>query len=469
VKGFSSFLTLGWLVVVMIVASPRASAQGFGLSVIPSGNSIFVSNSLTYTINVTNLTSVVLQDVLVTNSFSAPFQYIMSSFSSPPAGVTNNATSVIFDLGPLGISGIVQVFLTIQPEAAGSFTNAFVVVNAGTAVTASTNVVVNVTNLVIPADLGVTMTGSSQVVITNDWMTYGVTVTNLGPGTASNVALTNTLPTGVVFKGIFPTNQLFTTAGSNMIFNLGTLTNGGYANLQFTVEPTNAGVLPFSASVGVAGVLDTNVANNFASTNITVTNYLPGLLVVVTNSGQSIDFANGSLKQSITLSNAGLSSVPAARIVVTGLSNQLFNAVGTNNGNPFVYYSTNLVAGQSVGLLLEYFPRGVFPFTNSQLQAFAVPVPNWPAPPVTAISTNLNISRIVELPNGNMLIEFPSTLGRTYTVVYSDNVLFSNAMIAPPAIVAPANIVEWTDYGPPTTVSAPTNASTRFYRVFQNP
>ena len=48
-----------------------------------------------------------------------------------------------------------------------------------------------------------------------------------------------------------------------------------------------------------------------------------------------------------------------------------------------------------------------------------------------------------------MLIEFPTTLERTYTVVYSDNILFSNAMIAPPAIIAPANRTQWIDYGPP--------------------
>jgi hypothetical protein len=42
-------------------------------------------------------------------------------------------------------------------------------------------------------------------------------------------------------------------------------------------------------------------------------------------------------------------------------------------------------------------------------------------------------------------------------------------MIAPPSIVAPANDVEWIDYGPPTTVSAPSGASNRFYRVFLNP
>ena len=274
-------------------------------------------------------------------------------------------------------------------------------------------------------------------------------------------------------KSIFPTNQTYSIAGSNLIFNLGTLTNGGGANLRFTVQPTNAGVLVFSASIGSSNVLDPNPANNTASTNITVIPYLPGQLVVFTNSAQSTNFVSGLLEQAITVSNAGPSSVSAARVVVSGLTNRLFNAVGTNNGNPFVVYDsppgTPLTNGQSVSLLLQYFPRKSFPFTNSQLQAFAVPVPDWTPPPATGTGTNLTIARIVRLPNGNMLIEWPAITNRTYTVVYSDNVLFANAMIAPPSIVAPANDVEWIDYGPPTTVSAPTNASARFYRVFQKP
>jgi uncharacterized repeat protein (TIGR01451 family) len=320
----------------------------------------------------------------------------------------------------------------------------------------------SVTNPVIQADLGVAMTGPGQTVIANNLMTYSVTVTNLGPNAAPNVMFTNTLPPGVI--AISPTNQ---TGGSNLIYNLGTLINSSYTNLQFTVKPTNVGVQLFSASVGAPGVLDTNTANNFAGTNITVTNYLPGTLVAFTNSPQIINFQNALTEQSITLSNAGASSVPAAMVVVTGLTNQLFNAAGTNNGSPFVYYSAPLAAGQSASLLLQFYPRGYFPFANSQLSAFPVPLPDWTLPAGTR-DTNL-ITRMVQLSNGNMLLEWPSTVGKTYTVIYSDNFSFSNAMIAPPAIVAPANRTQWTDYGPPTTVSAPASAGTRYYRVFQNP
>ena len=113
--------------------------------------------------------------------------------------------------------------------------------------------------------------------------------------------------------------------------------------------------------------------------------------------------------------------------------------------------------------------RSAFRFTNSQLQAYAVSVPNLAPPAVTTMSTNFNISRIIKRANGSILIEWPSVTNRTYTVVYSDNVMFSNAMIAPPSIIAPANKTQWVDYGPPTTVSHPTNEPMRFYRIFLNP
>jgi len=456
-----------FLVALVFFAGTTAEAQGFSLSVTSSASSILVSNSLTYTITVTNLIGDLPDDAQVTNALPASVQFL--SASETQGSVTTNGNVAVFDLGAFADGEVAQLTLTVQPTAVGFITNTVTVVSIDVTNTASTNVVTQVTNIVTQADLGVTMIGPVQAVITNDLMTYGVTVNNSGPDAAPNVVLTNTLPPGVILKGVTPTNQTYSVVTSNLIFNLGTLTNGGSANLQFTVQPTNAGVLTFSASVGAAGVLDTNTANNSASTNITVFDYLSGQLIAVTNSAQTINLQNGLEEQSILLSNIGTNAVAAARVIVTGLTNRLFNAAGTNNGNPFVIYNATLGTNQSVNLLLQFFPRDSFPFTNGQLQAFAVPVSSLTPPAASSTSTNLNFTRIVQLSNGNMLIEWPAVTNRTYTVVYSDNVLFSNAMIAPPSIVAPANEVQWIDYGPPTTVSVPTNRSARFYRVFLNP
>lgn len=468
-KFFPCFRVLLLFAAGVVAASLRADAQGFGFSVTESANSILVSNSLTYTINVTNLTGFTLADAQVTNMLPASVQPLGVTYSQ---GIpSTNGSAVVFDLGQFLNGGIALLTLTVQPTAVGFITNTVNVTSISVIYSASTNMVAQVTNVVIQADLGVTMSGPAQSVITNDWMAYEVTVTNVGPDAAPGVLLTNTLPLGVNLLNVSPANQSYTVASNNLVFSLGTMASGSYTNLQFTVQPTNAGSLVFSASVGSPDVLDANTNNNSASTNISVIGYLPGTLLAVTNSPQTNNLQDGLTEQSILLTNAGLNDVTAARVVVTGLTNQLFNATGTNNSSPFVYYSAPLAAGKSVQLLLQYYPRTArpFTFTNGQLHAFAVPLPSWTPPEAAATSTNVNLTRIVKMADGNMLIEFPSALGQTYTVVYSDNVLFTNAQIAPPSIVAPANRVQWIDYGPPTTVSAPTNAGARFYRVFVNP
>lgn len=465
---FRRFCASALLIAGLLTFSLRAGAQGFGLSVTPSASAVLAGNSLTYTITVTNFNLIGdLPSATVTNILPASVQVLGAN---PGLGaVTNYNNTVVFYLGYFsqGPVGAVQLTLTVAPTTAGFFTNAVTVASPVVTNTAATNVVVAATNVPpLQADLGVTITGPVQAVVTNDLTAYSILVTNAGPAAAPGVVLTNVLPAGVIFKGA---SSAFSSSGSNLLFNLGTLSAGGQTNLQINFQPTNVETLTLLASVGAAGVLDTNPANNTANNNLPVIAYLPGALLAVTNSGQTINVQNGLTEQTILLSNLGTNDVAAARVVVSGLGNQLFNAVGTNGGNPFVYYSAPLAAGTSASLRLQFNPRGTFPFTNGQLHAYAVPLPDWTPPAALGSSTNLNISRIVPLNDGSMMLEFPAVLGKAYTVVYSDNVRFSNAMIAPPAIVAPGNRVQWIDYGPPATTSAVTNSSARFYRVLQNP
>jgi len=240
---FLNFRMLALLVAGLLVAGVRVEAQGFGLSVTSSTNLVILNNSLTYTIDVTNQTGVLLTNVFVTNAPSATV--VLGSVTASQGTNFTNSASLIFALGSLTNGTSAQMTLTLQPTTTGFLINTIVVGSDTVTNIAFTNVVVQV--ITAQADLGVAMIGPAQAVITNDLMTYGVTVTNLGPSAAPNVILTNTLPPGVILKGVAPTNQTYSVVTSNLIFNLGTLTNGGYMNLQFTVQPTNAGVLTFSA------------------------------------------------------------------------------------------------------------------------------------------------------------------------------------------------------------------------------
>ena len=94
-----------------------------------------------------------------------------------------------------------------------------------------------------------------------------------------------------------------------------------------------------------------------------------------------------------------------------------------------------------------------------------MPAPNLLPP----LGTPFAITLVTNLPGGRLLIEFQSIPGRSYTILYADNPQMTNALAAQPIVVAPADRVQWIDDGPPVTVSAPTNASSRFYSVLLNP
>ena len=457
------------LLLGLMVAGARVEAQvSLSYSILGSPNPALVNSNLTYTISLTN--NGIAVNIVVTNTLDAQCTFVSATNTFPGATTTNNGNVVVFSFNsPFdpNLLPVAQMTVIAQPTAVGLVTNT-VTFNIIGIPTFTTNIVTRVTNAPsILADLAVAMKGPTMAVFSNDWMSYGVSVTNLGPNTAPNVFLTNTLPPGV---GYITNSPAFTRlgTGSNVVISLGSLTNGAFRNFVLTVQPTNAGALTFSSVVNSTTMTDPTPANNTASFTVAVSNFLSGQLVAYTNSAQVPNGQVGYLEQTIVVSNKGPTTVAAVRVMVSGLTNRLANAVGTNNGNPFVVYSSSLDPGQSVNLLLQFYPnRTAFAFGNSQLHAVEVTPLNL-APPAN-LSSKVNFTGIFRMPSGGMLLEFPTLSNRTYTVEYTTNLLSTNWLAVQPALIAPANYTFWIDYGPPATLSQPTNSAVRFYRVFLNP
>jgi len=86
--------------------------------------------------------------------------------------------------------------------------------------------------------LELTVTDSPDPLFVNSQLTYNIAVKNLGPGSAENVIVTNTLPSGVIFVSA----STGATVGGVTTANLGTVNAGNTANLSITARPTNGGV-----------------------------------------------------------------------------------------------------------------------------------------------------------------------------------------------------------------------------------
>jgi uncharacterized repeat protein (TIGR01451 family) len=96
-------------------------------------------------------------------------------------------------------------------------------------------------------------------------VTYTLIAHNNGPDTATNVVVTDILPTGVVFVSAKPSQGSFDPASGTWI--IGTLPNGASATLQITCIVTTIGPITNTSSVK-ASEPDPDPANNVSSVTI---------------------------------------------------------------------------------------------------------------------------------------------------------------------------------------------------------
>jgi len=448
-----------------VVGCPGVWAQGFGLGASVSTNAAPIGTTLTNTVNLTNFTGLALVNVLVTNTFSGSASFQLLSFASSQGTVLSNGTSVvIFNLGPLAVGEIAITRVAVRVNSVGLLTNQVVVATTQTTNTAATNLVMQA--LPLSADLAVTVQPPPGPVLANDSISYGITVTNLGANAASNVALTNTGFAAFKLLSLSPAGQSFTFTNGTLSLNLASLAAQGGTRIQLQLQPTNAGNWALTSAVQTASILDTNAANDSAKTNLLVEALVPGELVASNVSAMVYDPQTGLMKQAVRVTNIGTNNYGAVRLIVGGLTHQLYNAVGTNDGNPYVVYAAPLNASQSVDMLLEYFVPTRLPINvpNSAYAAYG-------SSPVNVLAGNApapNFTLITNLGAYGVLVEFEAVLGASYTVFYSEDMTFTNARAAQPAVIAAGSRVQWIDNGPPKTVSHPSTNPMRMYSVRRN-
>jgi uncharacterized repeat protein (TIGR01451 family) len=458
---------LGWLGLSLM---PSAGAL-VDVSVSDSPDPVIVGNQLTYTINVTNVSGVTLTNLVVTNRLSGAFTYDSANTNNGPVVLTNG--TLRFLVNRLANSSNVALTFNGRPALLGQLTNS-VSITTTNSFLPETNLVATSTVVAGFSDLVIGITAPTGSFLQNDQLTYRLDVTNQGPNTATNVILTGRFPAGASVSSITPSNGTFTASSSNLSLTLGSLASGAASSLLLTLAPSAAGNFSFAAQINAATFHDSNSTNSSDEVDLTIQAPIAASLgvsfLVLT---QQFIPQSGLMIQRVRLSNAGASAIPAARVLVSGLTNRsatgipdrLVNAVGTNQGSPFVLYGAPLAAGSSVDLTLEYFFPSRTPYTNLVLSAIAV-ASSTNTVPSTSQPISLRITNVVDA----VWIEFPAVLGRRYSVLYSDTLNATNWNVAMPSIVAPGNRVQWLDEGPPKTLSNPlSGGSNRFYRVIESP
>ncbi|WP_417657826.1 InlB B-repeat-containing protein, partial [Pseudidiomarina aestuarii] len=231
------------------------------LDILPSSYSIVANGSsqLTYTIQYSNDSSLVLQDP--TLDFVLPTGVTYVSCSGGDA-CSENANTVTFGLPDLGSydSGSVTVVITV-PE---SWTSSSLNVTAELAATApdtsevtksaSRKVSVSGYQIVGEPEMRITKTANAVTVTPGNTVTYTLAYENVGTATAENVVITDTLPIGVTYvsstsSGVF--------SSGDVTWSIGTVNAGATGFVTLTVSAPNpyVGANPFvnSASIDWTG------------------------------------------------------------------------------------------------------------------------------------------------------------------------------------------------------------------------
>lgn len=259
----SGYISNGWSLTISTGLPVESDADlETTLAVTPSTATL--SNTLTYTVSVTNYGPAVATNVVIIDTLPAGSTYI----GTPAA--TNGI--VTFSAGTLAVSNGMTFTFSVMPNNVGYITN----IAAATCIEPdpnSNNVQTNI-QLVTPpsADLGVTLNGAPNPVINGGNVTYSVVVLNNGPSAATGVTAIDVLPTGFTPTSITTTQSQGTPANSNgtITWSVGTLANGASATMTLVAQVyfTNQSGLPASSldSVTVSSpVYDPLKLNNYAA------------------------------------------------------------------------------------------------------------------------------------------------------------------------------------------------------------
>ena len=310
----------GWSLAIstLSVVTPNVDLT-VGLSASPA--SVVVNSNLTYTIAVTNAGPSAATGILLTNVLPTGAS-LVSVTHSQGTHITNSGT-VICNLGTLATNGTATVTIVVAPTIIGSITNT-VSAFANEAEDNLPNNSASVITTVIPAnaDLGITVADSPDPVLISNYLTYTITVTNLGPATASGVFVTNTVPAGVK---LITTNTPggFTNASGFLTFSLGTMGSGASQAFTVVVQPTIGGVL-LSNSFGVGSSVPDPLKGNNTATVKTVVQFVP---LNISHSGNSLTFS-----WPVSVGSYGVQSATnlAPPVTWTAVTNIAVVANGTN-------------------------------------------------------------------------------------------------------------------------------------------
>ncbi|MBD1936322.1 DUF11 domain-containing protein [Microcoleus sp. FACHB-68] len=347
-----------------------------GIAKTDNQTSTTAGSAIAYTITVTNNGTSTVNSVTVTDPIPAG---ITNPTYTPSTGTYDPATGAWTGLTlATGQSITLTINATVAANATGTLTNtATVAPPAGVTDPNNTNnQSQDTTEIIPPADLAVTKTVDNPNPTVGQTINYTVTLTNTGPSTATNVAITDQIPAGLTFVSSTPSQGTYdNTTG---LWTVGTVANGAAVTLTITATVNTTNPITNTATISASDQPDPDPTDNTGTVTVpqqqadlsvakTVDNPSPGV-------GQNITYT-------VTLTNTGPANatgvqvtdqIPAGLTFVSATPSQ-----GTYDNTTGLWNVGNVTNGAGATLRITATVNTTNPITNTaQVSASDQPDPD---------------------------------------------------------------------------------------------
>jgi uncharacterized repeat protein (TIGR01451 family) len=231
--------------------------------------SVTAGGSTTYTIVASNAGASAANPASVTDTFPA-FCTSVSYTSVAAGGATGNTAAGVGNINdaalnmPAGSSVTYTANCTISGSAVGTLDNTATVSSGTPDPNAVNNSATDSDTITVPVDLSLTKNPSSGSVPVGSPVTYTLTVTNNGPGAATGVVVTDTLPAALTYVS----NDCGAGfASPTLTWNVGALAASASAVCNLTATVNQVGVIINTASAA-ANEGDPTPGNNASSATV---------------------------------------------------------------------------------------------------------------------------------------------------------------------------------------------------------
>jgi uncharacterized repeat protein (TIGR01451 family) len=255
-----------------------------------------VGDTITFTVTLSNNGPAAATAVLVTDQLPAGLTFQ----SATPSQGTYASTTGLWTVGTVMAGTTQTLVLAAQVASASAFTNIATITHADQTDPNPANNTASATVTPQPADLALRKTSDRPTASVGDTVTFTVTLSNNGPGTATNVQVIDPLPAGLAFVSATPSQGTYGSVSG--LWTVGTVAAGATQTLVLVTHVATADVVTNIATIASADQVDPNPANNTASATVA-----PQLadLALTKSVDDPLASVGDTIRFTITLSNNG--------------------------------------------------------------------------------------------------------------------------------------------------------------------